>query len=51
LRGAAVYAWRGLGHDAAPAIEAMLSDAERVEPGKDFALIDRFERFKEIRGK
>ena len=50
LRGAAVYAWRGLGHDAAPAIEAMLSDAERVEPGKDFALIDRFERFKEIRG-
>ena len=49
LRGAAVCAWRGLGHDVSPALEALLSGAERVKARKDAALLDRFERFKELR--
>ena len=49
LRGAAVYSWRALGHDTSPALEALLAGAERVESGRDSALLDRFERFKEIR--
>jgi sugar (pentulose or hexulose) kinase len=49
LRGAAVCAWRALGHDASPALESLLAGAERVECGKDSALLARFERFKEIR--
>ena len=32
LRGAAIYAWRGLGHDASPALEKLLAGAERVNP-------------------
>jgi sugar (pentulose or hexulose) kinase len=50
LRGAAVCAWRGLGHDAAPALEGVLARAVRVRPSRDSALLDRFDRFKELRG-
>jgi len=49
LRGAAVYAWRALGHDPSPALEALLEGAKRVTAGTDAALLDRFERFKELR--
>jgi gluconokinase len=49
LRGAAMCAWRALGHDASPALESLLAGAERVEYGKDSVLLDRFERFKELR--
>ena len=49
LRGAAVTAWRALGHDAAPAIERMLLRTERVKPMADEFLHDRFLRFKQLR--
>ena len=49
LRGAAVYAWRALGHDAAPALEALLAEARVVGPAEDPHLLERFVRFKELR--
>jgi gluconokinase len=51
LRGAAVYAWRALGHDALPAIERLLDSAKRVVPDADKRLAERFEKFKRLRGK
>jgi xylulokinase len=51
LRGAAVYAWRALGHDVVPALEREVLRAPRVNSMKDAALLDRFARFKELRGK
>lgn len=50
LRGAAVYAWSALGHDAAPELERILERASRVEPSPDAKLRDRFARFKRLRG-
>jgi gluconokinase len=50
LRGAAVYAWRALGHDAGPAVEKGIGDAALVASVRDPALMDRFGRFKELRG-
>jgi sugar (pentulose or hexulose) kinase len=49
LRGAAVCAWRGLGHEASSSLEALLSDADRVKPVEDSAVLDRFELFKRFR--
>jgi gluconokinase len=49
LRGAAVCAWRAIGHDAAPALEREIQRAARVKPVMDPALSDRFQRFKELR--
>ena len=49
LRGAAVCAWRGLGHDAMPALEERLARAERVKPVRDSGIIERFAQFKELR--
>jgi gluconokinase len=51
LRGAAVCAWRALGHDATPALERLLGEAERVKTVRDSRVAERFERFKELRGK
>jgi gluconokinase len=50
LRGAAVYAWRALGHDASSSLEKLLASAQRVTPTNDPALTERFARFKELRG-
>jgi gluconokinase len=50
LRGAAVYAWRALGHDASSSLEKLLVSAQRVMPRTDPALAERFARFKELRG-
>jgi gluconokinase len=49
LRGAAICAWRALGHDAGPAMERMLEHADHIEPMRDAALLERFSRFKQIR--
>lgn len=49
LRGAAVYAWRAIGHDARPALERELEMALRVKPRRDSSLADRFHCFKELR--
>jgi gluconokinase len=49
LRGAAVYAWRALGHDVRPALEKILQSAKRVEAAKDDDLMGRYERFKRVR--
>jgi gluconokinase len=49
LRGAAVYAWRALGHDAGPALERLLQEAERVGFKPEAALRGRFEKFKALR--
>jgi gluconokinase len=49
LRGAAVYAWRALGHDVGAALERMIEKAEVVKPVADEALLHRFERFKKLR--
>jgi len=51
LRGTAVLAWRGLNHDATPAVERLLERAQRVVPVKDDGLRARFARFKELRRK
>ena len=51
LRGAAVYAWRALGHDASSSLENLLASAQRVMPRNDPALTERFARFKELRGR
>jgi gluconokinase len=51
LRGAAVYAWRALGHDVRPALEREIQSAARVRPVPDASLADRFHRFKQLRGK
>jgi gluconokinase len=51
LRGAAVYAWRGLGHDATPALQRVVGRAELVKPVRDSRMVERFEQFKELRGK
>jgi gluconokinase len=50
LRGAAVCAWRALGHDASPALEELVERAEVVKPTLDAALSRRFETFKVLRG-
>jgi gluconokinase len=49
LRGAAICAWRALGHDPTPAIEKELADAVHVTAVADPALADRFARFKTLR--
>jgi gluconokinase len=49
LRGAALYAWRALGHDARPELEVMVDRAEVVKPSADVGLLRRFERFKDLR--
>jgi gluconokinase len=49
LRGAAVYAWRALGHDVGEALERIIEEASVVKPAADEALLDRFERFKALR--
>jgi gluconokinase len=49
LRGAAVYAWRALGHNAGPALEKGIEAATVVASARDSALLDRFGRFKELR--
>jgi sugar (pentulose or hexulose) kinase len=49
LRGAAVYAWRALGHDASEVLEKLLANADTVERVQDESLKDRYERFKELR--
>jgi gluconokinase len=49
LRGAAVYAWKALGHDAGPALERVIEKAAVVKPEVDEALLDRFGRFKLLR--
>ena len=49
LRGAAIYAWRALGHDAAPALESEIEGSARVPSKPDPSLMDRFARFKELR--
>jgi len=49
LRGAAVYAWRALGHDASPALERMIEEAVVLQPSVDESLLDRFKRFKILR--
>ena len=49
LRGAAVYAWRAIGHDVVPTLESEMLGAPRVNSMKDVALLDRFARFKELR--
>jgi len=49
LRGAAITAWRALGHDASPAVERMLLRAKRVTPLDDDGLQERFLRFKQLR--
>lgn len=49
LRGAAVCAWRGLGHDASPELERLLERAERVKAVREMSLSERFSRFKELR--
>jgi sugar (pentulose or hexulose) kinase len=49
LRGAAIYAWRALGHDATPALETEINRSLRVKSVPDSALTDRFARFKELR--
>lgn len=50
LRGAAVCAWRALGHDALPALEGMIERAKVVKPDVDERLFQRFETFKRLRG-
>jgi gluconokinase len=49
LRGAAVCAWRALGHDALPVLERKIERAAVVKPASDEGLLSRFERFKELR--
>ena len=49
LRGAAVYAWRALGHDAGGALDRTIEKAAVVKPEVDDQLLDRFERFKLLR--
>jgi gluconokinase len=49
LRGAAVYAWRALGHDAAPELERIVERAPRVKPLPDVRLSERFAKFKHLR--
>jgi gluconokinase len=49
LRGAAIYAWRALGHDAAQALESEIESSARVPSKPDPSLMDRFARFKELR--
>jgi gluconokinase len=49
LRGAAVCGWRGLGHDAGPALERIIQNAGVLRPSPDDALLDRFHRFKSLR--
>jgi len=51
LRGTAVCAWRAVGHDATPAVERLLQQAKRIVPVADDRLRDRYERFKELRGR
>jgi gluconokinase len=49
LRGAAIYAWRALGHDAVLALESEIESSARVPSNPDPSLMDRFARFKELR--
>ena len=49
LRGAAVHAWRALGHDPEPALERTIDGAKRIESRTDAALQERFMKFKEYR--
>jgi sugar (pentulose or hexulose) kinase len=49
LRGAAVSAWRALGHDPALAIEGVVDRAERVATLADHALVERYGRYKQLR--
>jgi sugar (pentulose or hexulose) kinase len=49
LRGAAVCAWRALGHDARVAIEKLLDESESVGPAANDQIVERYERFKQLR--
>jgi gluconokinase len=49
LRGAAVYAWQALGHDAGPSLERVIERSAVVVPASDDGVSQRFERFKAIR--
>jgi sugar (pentulose or hexulose) kinase len=49
LRGAAVYAWRALGHDAMPHAERLLDSADRIAGRVDTALRERYAHFKQLR--
>jgi gluconokinase len=51
LRGAGIYTWRTLGHDAEPALEKEIQASRRVKSLMDSSLMDRFARFKELRKK
>ena len=51
LRGAAVTAWKALGHDATPRLEELLRQTKPVRPLKSSAMADRYARFKELRGR
>jgi gluconokinase len=48
-RGAAIHAWRALGHDVAGAMEHLLSDAVRFTPEPAPRLSERYEEFKRLR--
>jgi sugar (pentulose or hexulose) kinase len=50
LRGAALCAWRALGHDASASIEKLLERAVRVTPLNDEHLLSRYSRFKKNSG-
>jgi len=49
LRGAAIYAWRALGHDASPALEQAIARGTRIRSVPASNLSERFARFKELR--
>lgn len=49
LRGAAVCAWRALGHEATPALERLIGSAQVVRSAPDDLLLRRFEKFKALR--
>ena len=50
LRGTAVCAWQALGHDPMPAVERIIKKGQRVKRTPVRAVLERFERFKELRG-
>jgi len=49
LRGAAVCAWKALGHDTSAALERVIEKAAVVKPSADDPLVHRFEKFKTLR--
>jgi gluconokinase len=51
LRGVAALAWSSLGRDPAPALEAVVASAERIERDSQRSLPERFARYKQLRGR